>query len=128
MGYPRGEIPMTSVHGQTVAGSTFPVPIWHAYMSVAEAGRPARPFLEPTREIAYRDFDQEYFGYTYTPVTSSATTTEEEEEEPGAADSAPATPPAEAPGSTSEQNPRVGPAPPPPPTAVQPPPPARAPP
>ncbi len=63
MGYPKGEIPMLSVHGQAVAGSTFPVPIWHAYMAAAEWRRPARPFLEPTREIAYRDFEKHSYGY-----------------------------------------------------------------
>ena len=36
MGYPSGEIPMLSVHGQAVAGATFPVPIWHRYMAAAE--------------------------------------------------------------------------------------------
>ena len=35
MGYPTGEIPMLSVHGQAVAGATFPVPIWHHYMAAA---------------------------------------------------------------------------------------------
>jgi membrane peptidoglycan carboxypeptidase len=108
MGYPRGEIPMVSVHGQTVAGATFPVPIWHAYMSAAEWGRPARPFLEPTREIVYRDFDQEYYGYTYTPSYSQPATTEEEEEEEEPAATGPAdTPPAVAPGSTSEPKPTI---------------------
>jgi len=35
MGYPKGEIPMLNVHGQEVAGATFPVPIWHEYMAAA---------------------------------------------------------------------------------------------
>ena len=42
MGYPNGEIPMLNVHGQAVAGATFPVPIWHAYMAAAEWRKPAR--------------------------------------------------------------------------------------
>ena len=47
MGYPRGEIPMLDVHGQAVAGATFPVPIWHLYMEQAEKGLPARQFQTP---------------------------------------------------------------------------------
>ena len=47
MGYPRGEIPMLDVHGQAVAGATFPVPIWHLYMAAAEKSRPARQFQTP---------------------------------------------------------------------------------
>ncbi len=35
MGYPKGEIPMLDVHGEAVAGATFPVPIWHEYMAAA---------------------------------------------------------------------------------------------
>src|SRR5947209_16180701 len=35
MGYPKGEIPMTNVHGVAVAGATFPVPVWHEYMAAA---------------------------------------------------------------------------------------------
>ena len=35
MGYQQGEVPMTNVHGVSVAGATFPVPIWHEYMAAA---------------------------------------------------------------------------------------------
>src|SRR6201987_4732389 len=41
MGYPGGEIPMLSVHGYSVAGATFSVPMWHLFMEAAEKGRPA---------------------------------------------------------------------------------------
>jgi penicillin-binding protein 1A len=82
MGYPNGEIPMLNVHGQAVAGATFPVPIWHLYMDAAEWRRPARPFLTPTHEISYRPLEKHYYGYTYQPqptytpsYTSSAPTT-----------------------------------------------------
>ncbi len=81
MGYPAGEIPMLSVHGQTVAGSTFPVPIWHDYMSSAEWRRPAREFLEPKHELTYRTFEHTSYGYTaslapvyVTPAETTATT------------------------------------------------------
>jgi penicillin-binding protein 1A len=67
MGYPGGEIPMLSVHGYSVAGATFPVPMWHRYMTVAEAGRPVREFLEPKLGPVYRPFTHGYFGYSYVP-------------------------------------------------------------
>ena len=35
VGYPNPPTPMTSVHGITVAGGTFPAQIWHDFMSVA---------------------------------------------------------------------------------------------
>ena len=61
MGYPRGEIPMLDVHGQAVAGATFPVPIWHLYMSAAEKGLPARQFLTP--EARTRPSSRSRTGY-----------------------------------------------------------------
>ena len=51
VGYPRGKIPMESVHGISVAGGTFPAQIWRLFMSsdrrhraalVPRAGRLAR--------------------------------------------------------------------------------------
>jgi penicillin-binding protein 1A len=112
MGYPRGEIPMLSVHGQAVAGATFPVPIWHSFMAAAEWRRPARPFLEPTKEIVYRDFERGYYGYTSyvsSGSTSETTTTEEE----STTTSTPPPPSPSAPGSdaASEPNPAQGSAP-----------------
>ena len=47
MGYQQGEIPMLDVHGEEVAGATFPVPIWHEYMAAALWKRPALDFLLP---------------------------------------------------------------------------------
>ncbi|MEI8104613.1 MAG: transglycosylase domain-containing protein [Actinomycetes bacterium] len=56
MGYQSGEIPMLSVHGRSVAGATFPVPIWHLYMRTAEQGLPARPFPSPVHPPAFAAF------------------------------------------------------------------------
>jgi penicillin-binding protein 1A len=78
MGYPQGEIPMTDVHGEEVAGATFPVPIWHAYMAAAEWKRPVRQFATPATQPVYRPFTRGDFGYTYNPapaVTTTAATT-----------------------------------------------------
>jgi membrane carboxypeptidase/penicillin-binding protein len=94
MGYARGEIPMLSVHGQSVAGATFPVPIWHLYMRVAMWNKPVRQFAEPDHYVSYRPLEKHYYGYTaYVPTYSSSpstTTTEEKEEEETPAAPAPA--------------------------------------
>ena len=75
MGYPNGEIPMLDVHGEAVAGATFPVPIWHLYMEAAEKGRPARPFLTPSSYPVYKPFKQSYWGYLDIPQPTPTTTT-----------------------------------------------------
>jgi membrane peptidoglycan carboxypeptidase len=67
MGYRNGELPMLSVHGQVVAGATFAVPIWHLFMLQAEKGLPARPFITPAAQPAYRPFVHRYFGYLALP-------------------------------------------------------------
>jgi len=47
IGYPRGEIPMLSVHGIAVSGPTFPAQIWREYMENAVNYAPG-PFDFPT--------------------------------------------------------------------------------
>jgi penicillin-binding protein 1A len=89
MGYPKGEIPMLSVHGQTVAGATFPVPIWHAYMSAALWHHKILGFMLPDRYPTYRSITRGNYGSlgyvapTYTqpyvaPATTPTTTTVEQ--------------------------------------------------
>jgi penicillin-binding protein 1A len=73
MGYPNGEIPMTDVHGRSVAGATFPVPIWHLYMESAEKGLPATPFPTPNAMPVYKYFQRGYFGYLATTPTTTTT-------------------------------------------------------
>jgi penicillin-binding protein 1A len=78
MGYPKGEIPMLDVHGETVSGATFPVPIWHLYMAAAEKGKPVRQFLTPNAEPTYKYFTKGYWGYVAVPTlptTSTSTST-----------------------------------------------------
>jgi penicillin-binding protein 1A len=58
LGYPRGEIPMLSVHGIEVSGPTFPATIW-------------RYFMEPA--IKYAPFPQEFPVATHEPVWTSRT-------------------------------------------------------
>ena len=82
MGYPKGEIPMLNVHGQEVAGATFPVPIWHEYMAAALWHHKVLGFELPNRYptwhyLTHGNFGS--FGYyptrTYTTTTTTTTTT-----------------------------------------------------
>jgi penicillin-binding protein 1A len=119
MGYPNGEIPMLNVHGQAVAGATFPVPIWHSYMAAAEWRKPARDFLEPNHEVAYRPLEKHYYGYTqyiptYTPPAATTTTPPATTETTPAAPAPPAPTPAEQTPKPEPTLPRTPPPPPPP--------------
>jgi len=81
MGYPEGEIPMVNVHGLTVAGATFPVPIWHEYMAAALWHHKVLGFELPDKYPTYHSITRGNYGslgYYYTPTistTTSATTT-----------------------------------------------------
>lgn len=57
VGYPRGSIPMTSVHGIRVFGGTFPAQIWRAFMLEAHEGLPPRPFKVPRSELVRVEID-----------------------------------------------------------------------
>ncbi|HET7647026.1 MAG TPA: transglycosylase domain-containing protein [Gaiellaceae bacterium] len=83
MGYPKGEIPMTNVHGVSVAGATFPVPIWHAYMAAALDHRKVLAFPPPAEYPTWRSIERGSYGYlgsyytsTYSAPPASATTTD----------------------------------------------------
>jgi penicillin-binding protein 1A len=126
MGYPKGEIPMLNVHGQEVAGATFPVPIWHEYMAAALWHHKVLGFELPNRYPVWRSITRgNYgsFGYTQTyaptytqPYTSSTTTTTAT---PPPAVTTHATPP---PAHTTPKTTTAA-APPPPPVTTTPPPP-----
>ena len=78
MGYPKGEIPMLNVHGQAVAGATFPVPIWHEYMAAALWHHKVLGFELPNSYPVWRSITRgNYgsFGYTqtYAPTYTSRT-------------------------------------------------------
>ena len=78
MGYPKGEIPMLSVHGQTVAGATFPVPIWHAYMAAALWHHKVLGFELPDKYPTYRSVTRGNYGSLgsyYSPSYSAPATT-----------------------------------------------------
>ena len=78
MGYPAGEIPMTDVHGASVQGATFAVPIWHDYMAAALAHSKPLDFGVPKQYPAWRTLTRGYYGslgYVYTPPAVTTTTT-----------------------------------------------------
>jgi penicillin-binding protein 1A len=59
VGYPESnDISMTSVHGITVFGGTFPAEIWHAVY--AGAGVPCEEFTEPKAKISWAPFYGRY--------------------------------------------------------------------
>jgi penicillin-binding protein 1A len=86
VGYPRAEIPMTSVHGIAVAGGTFPATICHQFMAAALWKSPALDFPQPKRyptfvswhgQWAYAGggYDSSSSSSGYTAPATSATTT-----------------------------------------------------
>jgi penicillin-binding protein 1A len=131
MGYPKGEIPMTSVHGLQVAGATFPVPIWHAYMSAALYHHKILDFMTPDRYPTYRSFTRgNYgsFGSSSTYTTQQQYTPQYTPPPPPPAPtppppSPPPPPPTQAPAPSPPPPPAATPPPPPPPPAPTPPPP-----
>ncbi|MGZ4338580.1 MAG: transglycosylase domain-containing protein [Gaiellaceae bacterium] len=75
MGYPKGEIPMTNVHGVAVAGATFPVPIWHEYMAAALWHHKVLAFPPPDKYPTWRSIVHGSYGYLGSYYTSTASTT-----------------------------------------------------
>jgi penicillin-binding protein 1A len=68
VGYPQATLSMTSVHGITVFGGTFPAQIWHDYY--VNAGIPCEEVAPPSEPIEWSPF----FG-TYSVSGSTATQT-----------------------------------------------------
>ena len=82
MGFTRGEVPMTNVHGISVSGGSFPAQIWRRFMDPALAGLPARDFPEPTQPVTFEQWQRgpwalSYDPYYVAPVQPETTTTEE---------------------------------------------------
>ena len=125
IGYPAGEIPMTSVHGITVSGPTFPADVWHLFMQSALWYSPAKDFPEAQGELPSGDFTQHHYGYTAYPTPTPAPTAPAPTT-PAPAPAAPVTPAPQAPAPAAPPPPPTSPratAPSPPPAPpVQPPP------
>jgi penicillin-binding protein 1A len=102
MGYTRGEVPMTNVHGISVSGGSFPAEIWRRFMEPALADTPVRDFREPTRPATFTTWERGPTSLSYDPYyTPPATPEPEEEKEP--AGKTPARPGAGGPGSSDER-------------------------
>jgi penicillin-binding protein 1A len=69
VGYPNAQISMTSVHGITVAGGTFPATIWNLFMSRALAGAPQLAWRTPKNPVVWESFTGQYqfFGEPVAP-------------------------------------------------------------
>jgi penicillin-binding protein 1A len=68
IGYPRGEIPMLSVHGIAVSGPTFPTTIWKSYMVSAVGKKQPVDFREPSVLPTWRPFTHgQYAVGSYSP-------------------------------------------------------------
>jgi penicillin-binding protein 1A len=76
IGYPRGEIPMTSVHGISVSGPTFPATIWKLFMERAANFAPfPKEFPTPTTSPVWITHKLQYAltgGYYYPSYSGSA--------------------------------------------------------
>jgi membrane carboxypeptidase/penicillin-binding protein len=95
---------MVSVHGLTVAGATFPVPIWHEYMAAALWHHKVLGFMLPDKYPIYRSITRGNYGslgYVYTaptsyptstPTTTAAVTTQQGPAPPASTKPKPATP------------------------------------
>jgi len=71
VGYPDAAISMSSVHGITVFGGTFPAQIWNSYY--ANAGVPCEYFEQPSESIEWQPF---FGSYTTSSSTSGTKTFE----------------------------------------------------
>jgi penicillin-binding protein 1A len=75
LGYPRGEIPMLSVHGIEVSGPTFPATIWKLFMEPALKYAPfPKAFPVPTHEPVWTSHTLQYAmsgGYYSTSSSGS---------------------------------------------------------
>jgi penicillin-binding protein 1A len=72
IGYPRGEIPMLSVHGIAVSGPTFPATIWKSYMVKAVGRTQPVDFKEPSVLPTWHSFTRGQYaigGYSPPPPT-----------------------------------------------------------
>jgi penicillin-binding protein 1A len=129
VGYPQAEIPMTNVHGISVAGGTFPATIWKLFMDSAIGPTPVREFPEAHSSPIWHTFTTgQYAGEVpstqyYQPPAAPTTTTAQRDNPPPPPRPNPPPPPAEPlPPPPPEPLPPPPPEPPPPPVSPPPPP------
>ena len=131
IGYPRGKVPMTNVHGISVSGGSFPAQIWRLFMSSAIGQLEPLEFPEPTDYPEWVSFERGTIGrsFGYTGPSDYGDDSEDAETAPAETDesSEPEPEPATTATSTPAPTPTVAPttvAPPPAPPTTAPPPPA----
>ena len=90
MGYTRGEVPMTNIHGISVSGGSFPAEIWRRFMEPALAGRPYREFGEPRKPVSFQPWERGPSALSYDPYYVPPKEEDKEKGKPKA--SAPAAP------------------------------------
>jgi penicillin-binding protein 1A len=125
VGYPESnDVSMTSVHGLTVFGGTFPADIWHSLY--ANAGVPCEEFTEPDGEISWAPYYGRYARSSSDDDTDfggagsgSGSEGEGEEPPPGSAAVGGYDPDAYAPGAGQEPLPPPSPPPAPPQSGVE---------
>jgi membrane carboxypeptidase/penicillin-binding protein len=68
---------MTNVHGVSVQGATYCVPIWHEYMAAALWHHKVLDFPLPDRYPTWRSISRGSYGYlgSYSSTTTTAATT-----------------------------------------------------
>ena len=104
MGYTRGEVPMTSVHGISVSGGSFPAEIWRRFMEPALADAPVREFRAPLRPATFTTWERGPSSLSYDPYYSPpATSTPEPEQDEQKVEDAPARSDDGGPGSSAER-------------------------
>ncbi len=126
VGYPKGKIPMTSVHGISVTGGSFPAQIWRLFMSSAIGQLEPVDFPEPVDEPEWKDFERGQYARSFGYYDDGSAPPpppppESTETETTPIETVPDAPPASRPPTTPK--PPVTTAPPPPPPTVPPPPP-----
>jgi penicillin-binding protein 1A len=70
IGYPRGEIPMTNVHGISVSGPTFPAQIWRAFMLAAVGNSYPADFRQPSVWPTWHSFTRGQYAVGYSDSSS----------------------------------------------------------
>ncbi len=100
VGYPNAQIEMTSVHGITVAGGTFPATIWNRFMGATYGSLPDREWPVPRNPVEWESFQGE-FEYVPPPPPPPAPPPKEKDKKkdkkPGTTTTAPPPPPPAAP-------------------------------
>jgi len=60
MGYPKGNVPMTDVHGEPQQGGALPAVIWKTYMGAVTEGKSCVEFPQSKEAISYVPFYGHY--------------------------------------------------------------------